>query len=375
MGNLTGKTISKYARWIILALILIGTMLIHYLHIHSKAMYPSVHSVCPMGGLENLWSWIAGKTNLQRLFSGTMTLFFFMLVFAFLFGRAFCGNICPFGGLQEFIGKITKRKLKVPAQTDITLRFFKYIVLVFVTGMAWITASLWISPYDPYAAFAHIWAGRSLFNETGPGFIILIIVLAASMVIDRFFCKYLCPAGALYGIMAKISPAKIKRSACTSCNCQTCGQCSKTCPMNIDVSNTELVKSAECIMCGQCITACPSQKNCIKVTVFGKTLKPLIFVIATITIFFGSLLVFNKAGIFTLTVPGIESVRESGEHLKAKDLRGMMSIETGAEYLGMELSDFYNYMEIPETVPKDTQLRNVSSYVPGWDFHVIRDTR
>jgi ferredoxin len=145
--------------------------------------------------------------------------------------------------------------------------------------------------------------------------------------------------------------------------------------MNIEVYKTGVVKSGECITCGQCITACPSLKNCIRMTVFGKTIKPFVFVIATAVIFFGSLFVFDKAGIFTLTVPSLESVRASGENLKARDLRGMMSIETGAEYMGMELSDFYSFMEIPETVPKDTPLRNVSSYVPGWDFHVIRDTR
>ncbi|MDR0442342.1 MAG: 4Fe-4S binding protein [Treponema sp.] len=376
MAKLTGKNIAKYARWIVLALILGGTMLIHYLHINnSRVMLPSVHALCPLGGLENLWSWIAGNANLQKIFSGTMTLFFFTLVFAFLFGRAFCGNICPFGALQEFTGKIAKRKFTVPVKADAVLRFLKYAVLVFVTVMAWVTASIWISPYDPYAAFAHIWAGKGLFSETGTGFVILVIVLAVSIFIDRFFCKYLCPAGALYGIIAKISPAKIRRNACTSCNCSACEQCSKICPMNVDVSKTDAVKSAECIACGQCITACPSQKNCIRMTVFGKTIKPLIFVIATVTIFFGSLFVFDRAGMLKLTVPSIESVRESGEPLKASELRGMMTIETGAEYMGMELSDFYVFMEIPETVPMDTPLRNVGSYVPGWDFHVIRDTR
>ena len=83
---------SRYVRWIILAVILIGTAIIHFLHINGGAVYPSVHAVCPLGGLENLWAWVGGQANLQKLFSGTMTLFFFTLVFALLFGRAFCGN-------------------------------------------------------------------------------------------------------------------------------------------------------------------------------------------------------------------------------------------------------------------------------------------
>ncbi|MDR0496602.1 MAG: 4Fe-4S binding protein [Treponema sp.] len=373
MAGLTNgqhKTAAKYIRWVILGLILGGTMIIHFLHINSGPMYPSVHAICPLGGLENLWAWVAGSANLQKLFSGTMTLFFFTLVFALVFGRAFCGSVCPFGALQEFLGKISKKKITVPERMDKIARFFKYAMLVFITVMAWRTATIWISPYDPYVAFAHIWAGKELFNENGVAFVVLVIVLAASIFIERFFCKYLCPAGALYGIVSKISPVRIKRSDCT-----TCGQCSKACPMNIDVAKTKVVRSPECIACTQCVTVCPAKTNSLQMTIFNKVCKPLTFIIIAVTIFFGSLFVFNKTGMLRITVPPLTSVQESGQHLKIADLRGSMSIETAAEYVGMELFDFYELMEIPKTVPKETWLRDVSSHVPGYDFHVIRDSR
>ena len=364
--------IIKFLRWIILGFILGAAMIIHFLHIHKGVMYPSVHAICPLGGLENLWAWVGGQANLQKLFSGTMTLFFFMIVFALVFGRAFCGNICPFGALQELLGKINKRKITVPQKTDKILRYLKYIILIFITVMAWITATIWISPYDPYAAFAHIWSGKELIEEMPVGFAILIIVLTASIFIDRFFCKYLCPAGALYGLISKISPTRISRNCASSCCCSSCRKCSITCPMNIDVSNTETVKSNECITCGQCVTACPSQTNCLKTTIFGKTFKQIIFTIAIPLIFFSSLAVFHKTGLYQITVPSIESVIESGNYLKIADLRGSMSIEVGAEYAGMELSAFYALMEIPQTVPKETWLKDVSNYVPGYDFHVVK---
>ncbi|MDR2543192.1 MAG: 4Fe-4S binding protein [Treponema sp.] len=370
MINNKEKTIAKYTRLIILGLILGGTMVIHYLHISLGPRVPSVHALCPLGGLENLWAWIGGNANLQKLFNGTMTLFFFMLIFAVVFGRAFCGNICPFGALQEFTGKIKKRKLAVPQKADRILRLLKYLILVFITVMAWITATIWISPYDPYAAFAHIWTGTEILGEYGVGFIILVIVIVASIFIDRFFCKYLCPAGALYGIISKISPTKIKRSSCSMC-----GQCSKVCPMNIDVTKIDTVKSPECINCTQCVVKCPSKSNDLQITFFKKAVKPFVFIVASVLIFFGSLFIFHKAGIFQITIPSLESVMESGNFLQIADLRGSISIQDGAEYVGMELSDFYNLMEIPETVPKETLLREVSSFVPGWDFHVIRNSR
>jgi len=158
-----------------LAVILGGTMVIHYLHITGGAMYPSVHAVCPLGGLENLWSWIGGRANLQKLFSGTMTLFFFTLIFAVVFGRAFCGYICPFGALQEFIGKIKKKKINPSRKADRILRLTKYVVLAVITVMAWITATIWISPYDPWSAFAHIWKGGGLLKEMPIGFAVLVI--------------------------------------------------------------------------------------------------------------------------------------------------------------------------------------------------------
>jgi polyferredoxin len=323
-----------------------------------------------LGGLENFWSWIAGRGNIQKILSGTMTLFFFTLVFALIFGRAFCGNICPFGALQELFGKFSRKKIRVPAKADKISRFFKYIVLVFITIMAWITATFWISPYDPWSAFAHIWRGRASLHEYTVGFFILLIVLVASIFIDRFFCKYLCPAGALYGIISKISPVKIIKSKCLKC-----GQCSKACPMNINVAKNKKMKSSECLVCNQCNVACKFGAEYIKMTFFNKTIKPLAFLIITVLVFFGSIIVFDRMGIFRVTVPSLESVLESGTHLRIIDLRGSMSIETASQYVGMELNDFYDLMEIPETVPKETWLRDVSSNVPGWDFHVIRDSR
>jgi ferredoxin len=145
--------------------------------------------------------------------------------------------------------------------------------------------------------------------------------------------------------------------------------------MNVDVVKKELIKSSECISCAQCVVNCPSTADDLRITIFGKMVKPFIFVIAVFLMFFGSFFALNKAGLFQLTVPNLQSMKESGERLKITDLRGMMDIETGAEYVGMGLSEFYRLMEIPETVPKETMLRDVSSHVPGWDFHVIRDSR
>jgi len=242
--------------------------------------------------------------------------------------------------------------------------------LVFVTIMAWVTTSIWISPYDPWAAFAHIWLGQALFYEYKVGLIVLLVVLFASVFIDRFFCKFLCPAGALYGIISKASPLKIIRS-----DCSQCGLCSKSCPMQIDLKNLKVIKSSECIACNQCTVACKSKTTDIQMTFFQKPFKTLPFLVIVVVVFFGTLFAFNKAGLFMVTVPPSESVLERENYLRIIDLRGSISIEMASQYVGMELSEFYDLMEIPKTVPKETRLRDVSYFVAGWDFHVIRDSR
>lgn len=361
------KNKNGFIRGIILAIILGGTVLFEFLHLYGGSSYPSAHAVCPLGGLENLWAWFAGKSNLQKLFSGTMTLFFFTLIFALIFGRSFCGNICPFGSLFEFFGKLKKKKLVMPIKIDKILRYLKYIILILITFMAWQTATLWVSPYDPFAAFAHMWKGTEVLNEYFIGFVILIISLVLSLFYDRFFCKYLCPAGALYALISKISPFKIKRNPCIDC-----GKCTKVCPMNIDVAKCDTIKSAECIACGKCIHVCPNSKRFIGFKFLSKTVKPLVAIIVTVVIFFGSIMIFDAIGLYQVSVPSIAEVEQEGKFIKIGDLRGSMTIELGAKYTGKALSDFYTIMEIPTSVPKDTLLKNVNTYVDGYDFHVMK---
>ena len=355
---------AKWLRWIILGAILAGSMFLSYMHTTGVSGYPSVHALCPLGGLENFWSFLTTGVNIQKVFAGTMTLFFFTLVFALVFGRAFCGNLCAFGFLQELLGKISKKKIRVPLKLDRVLRLLKYAMLVLITLTAWITMKLWISPYDPYAAFAHIWSGPELLSENLVGFILLIVVVAGSVFIDRFFCRYLCPAGAVYGLIAKISPLKIKHDACVMC-----GKCSKVCPMGIDVAHTDVVNSPECIACGECISACPSKDKPLKFTFAGRVVKPIMFVLMTVAIFFGSLLAFDALGLMRLTTPTVEAVQASGEHLSLSELKGSMTIEEGAGYVGMDIASFRALMELPDNVPDNTKFKEISQLVPGYDFH------
>ena len=355
-------------RLILLAIILISVMASHWAHIKFGTIYPSVHAVCPVGGLENLWSWLISGQNIQKIFSGTMTLFFLTLFLALVLGRTFCGNICPFGAVFEFTGKLTSKKISVEKKLDSILRTMKYLVLIGITLMAWRYQTLWISEYDPSAAFSHIWEGMSVFQEAPIGATLLVIILLASLVVERFFCKYLCPAGALYGLFSKVAVLKIHRAV----DCYQCGKCSAACPQNIDIMQTEIVADPECIACGRCIDSCPKPGEFLRFSWLGKTIKPVWVTVITLLFFFGSLFLFQQLGIYRVTVPSVSSITESGKYLQAEDLRGSMTIEMAAKYTGKDLAEFYTWMEIPPTVPKETVLKEITSYIPNYNFEQIK---
>ena len=122
-------------------------------------------------------------------------------------------------------------------------------------------------PYDPWVAWAHL-TSAELLTEFGIGLTVLIVSLVGSLVYERFFCKYLCPTGALLGLLAKVSFFRIKRDAGT---CIDCGLCDRACPMNVEVATAAVVTSSECISCNECVNVCPVAGALEVVPAYGRT--------------------------------------------------------------------------------------------------------
>jgi polyferredoxin len=103
--------------------------------------------------------------------------------------------------------------------------------------------------YDPYATLLKI-GELSL----GPGLVILIITVVASLFVERPWCRYACPLGAINGIVAQVSPLRLERSESL---CTGCAVCNKACPVDLPVATSKKITSAECIGCLECVEACP----------------------------------------------------------------------------------------------------------------------
>jgi len=359
-------------RWILLLLFTIGITIASYLHIvNGGSKAPSIHALCPFGGLESLYQVFTTGSFISKIFSGTMILFAITLVIAILFRRSFCGLICPFGAIQEFFGKVGqklfKKKFTIPDQIDKPLRYLKYIVLIITVFYAWKTAGLWMAPYDPWSAYAHLPEGlTSVWAESAVGLIILVITVLGSLFYERFFCKYLCPMGAFYGIIGKMSPFKVVRNENI---CVDCGKCNKVCPMNIDVQHMKEVKTAECINCQSCVLSCPKE-GALENKEGKKSIRPLSVLIAVMGIFFGSIFLFQSLGMYNM----VHKPVEVGETIKEEDIKGYMTIEEVARATQIDLKEFYKRFEIPESIPSDTSMKDLESQVSGFDFHKMKES-
>jgi len=218
----------------------------------------SLHAICPFGGVVTIYRLVADGTYVQKIHESAVWLLGLVALTTLALGPVFCGWVCPFGSFQEWLGKLGKKIFKrryntfVPSSVDRVLRYLRYIVLIWVVVMTAVTATLIFSDYDPYYALFNFYTGEVAIT----GFVALGLVMVLSLFVERPFCKYACPYGAVLGLGNLLRIFKLRRNPIT---CIDCKACDKACPMNITVSSTAVVNDHQCIGCLKCTSdsACP----------------------------------------------------------------------------------------------------------------------
>lgn len=232
----------------------------------------SLHALCPFGGVVTIYQYATAGTFVQKIHESSFILMVIGFLLAVLFGPVFCGWVCPLGTVQEWVSGLGRRLFKkrrynhfIPAKIDGILRYTRYLVLAWVIYMTAASGTLIFAEVDPYFALFNFWSSEVAVG----GLVVLGITLAASLFVERPWCKYACPYGAVLGLSNLFRVFSIRRSTST---CKLDGACDITCPMNINVSAKTVVRDHQCISCLECT----SEARCpVAATVEFSTHQPL----------------------------------------------------------------------------------------------------
>ena len=258
---------------------------------------------CPMGGLQALATYLANNSLPCSMSSVQVMMGIALVAAVVLFSKLFCAYICPLGTVQDLISKarnamhIKSVKIRNGSIADKVLRIVKYALLFWIFYSTVNASELFCKNLDPYYAIATGFKGEITLWMS---IVSISIVVLGSFLVDMFWCRYLCPLGAisntlkfwlwigvLYGLYyaadvlgANIPWAVLLGAFCVvgylleifharpklqvlkvqknMASCNNCGLCVKKCPYHIDIKacRNGVVDSVDCTLCGECVAAC-----------------------------------------------------------------------------------------------------------------------
>ena len=270
--------------------------------IFGRAEPADPEAFCPFGGLEALATY-GVRGSLPCSMSSLQIMMGIVLAAAvILFSKLFCGYLCPVGTVEDLLGKLRKAlglkavTVRRKSWADIVLRIFKYILLFWLFYMTATSSELFCKKLDPYYAVATGFKGEIVLWMS---VVTLVLVVIGGLFVDRFWCKYICPLGAisnsfkfwawligislLWFILGKIGIAIpwpwLLGALCLAAyllevfcgkpkltpvaliknddKCTSCGLCNKACPYAIDIASARgRISDVDCTLCGECVGAC-----------------------------------------------------------------------------------------------------------------------
>ncbi|HLJ45841.1 MAG TPA: 4Fe-4S binding protein, partial [Bryobacteraceae bacterium] len=241
-----------------------------YLWVRHYETGMQTRAVTRPAGVEG-WLPIAGLMNLKyclvmrrvpEIHPAAMFLLITFLAVAFLLRKAFCSWLCPVGTMSEYLWRLGRklfgRNFVAPRWLDIPLRGLKYLLLgFFVWAVATMPAeSIAGFMRSPYGVIADVKMLNFFRHISETGLIVLAALVVASVFLQNFWCRYLCPYGGLLGLASLLSPLRIRRDAEA---CIDCAKCAKACPSHLTVDKLVSIKSAECTGCMECVAVCPAE--------------------------------------------------------------------------------------------------------------------
>ena len=221
---------------------------------------PAAAGACPIGSFQA----VVGSSK----FSFSYYITGFLILLGVLLGRFICGFLCPFGWFQELLHKIPFKKLSTKKLKLLT--YITYAVLLVMVVLLPVLITNDVGMGDPFfckylcpqgvleGAIPLAAVNQGIRSALGTLFSwklgVLLAVVLLSLLFYRPFCKWLCPLGAFYALLNKMSLLGIKVD---KHRCVSCGKCATACKMDVDVRKSP--NHSECIRCGMCVRACPTE--------------------------------------------------------------------------------------------------------------------
>jgi polyferredoxin len=221
---------------------------------------PGVEGWLPIAAMMNWKAWFS-TGEVPALHPAGMFLLAAFVAISWAFRKSFCGWLCPVGTLSEYLWRLGRRVFgrnhRIPRGFDIALRSLKYILLglfFFAVGSMSVPA---IQAFlgGPYGTVDDV-KMLNFFRFLGvTGVAVMLLLALASLFFENFWCRYLCPYGALMGLASVASPLRIRRDPDL---CIDCAKCAKACPSALPVDRLVTIRSAECTGCLECVAECPA---------------------------------------------------------------------------------------------------------------------
>ncbi|MGL5616491.1 MAG: 4Fe-4S binding protein, partial [Sarcina sp.] len=270
---------------------------ISYLRIISQIFffifYPGLFALS-FSQIGNVVSMIVNKNFSGEMFVVNILLSVILIALSIVFGRFFCGWMCSFGAMNDLLyfisRKIFKINIKVDENVDKVLKLLKYVVLLFIIIVFWILGMSFSKEMNPWIVFSDLVKWPITIPAISLALAFFIMIVIGSFLIERFFCKYLCPLGAIFAITSKFRFTTINKDRN---NCGKCTACTAKCSMGLSLYKEDKVGEGDCISCYKCAEVCPKKNVEIKFLSFK--LNPVILTAIFLIFFF--ILYFIKSAI------------------------------------------------------------------------------
>lgn len=322
MSNRFMQPLRIAVQWgFLLYIILIGIRFyrfVQYCRGESMLFVPrpdGVEGFLPISALVSLRGWLqTGEIN--PVHPAGLVIFLTIIGVALILTRSFCSWLCPVGTVSELCWKLGfnlfRRNVRPPQWLDIGLRGLKYLFLLFFIWSIFVLMSpesvtAFIS--SDYNKSADIRMLDFFLHPSSFSLVVIGVLILISFPVKNAFCRFLCPYGALLGLVSLISPVKVTRDRAL---CVSCGVCSQACPSHLPVMSQERIHSPECIGCWRCIAHCRAHGALsMRVTGLRSSVPGLLFALLVVLVFWGGTRIGKMTGYWHTGIPLGEHIRLS----------------------------------------------------------------